>query len=123
MFANTYKYNLAPEGERDVVPLRTILHSLKFMAEKIRNGSLQEIEIIECQLKVCGYDWIGWDSDKWQVMKALAVAVNEAIQEKIEPLKPVNDTMMVLNDKLCPLLEIGCLRDYFPPVSFSDDQP
>ena len=88
-------------GEHDVVPLDAILDSLKFMAKNIRNKS-EIFDDIKTQLKNCGYDyWFGDNPDEWQLRKALAVAVNDAIQEKTEP---VDKKTKQLNDQLYELL-------------------
>ena len=101
MWANTYQYNLVDMGERDVVPLHTVLLSLKFMADNIRNESFIS-EKIKNQLKGCGYGyWLGCCPDQTQVMKALVVAVNEAIQERVEPIDQLSGT---LNEQLYHLL-------------------
>ena len=121
---NRYYPSSVPLVHEGVAPLQTIVFSLKFMADSIRNGSY--VAKIEYQLRSCGYDWLNFDSDKTQMMKAPAVAVNEAIQEeKIEPVKYVdNETIMKLNDELLPLLKIDSnkwLHDFFSIVSFSED--
>ena len=123
---NKYYPTSVPLEHESVAPLQTILFSLKFMADHIRNGS--NLAKIQYELRSCGYDRHNFDCDKTQMMKALGVAVNEAIQEKkIEAVKYVDDDTMKLNDELLPLLEIDSnksLHDYFSPVDpFSYDQP
>ena len=104
--------NLVRIGEHDVVPLEKILDSLKIMAEKIRKQSC--LEGIKDQLK--GYNWlIGDNPDKWQMMKALAVAVNEAIQEK--KIEPVDKNSKQVNEKLYDLLARGN-ENMVPPKEY-----
>ena len=94
--------DLVRMGERDVVPLDKILDSLEFMADNIRKGSC--FEEIKDQLKGCKYAWlIGDNPDKWEVMKALAVAVNKAIKEK--KIEPVDKKSKKVNEELYHLLE------------------
>ena len=91
--------NLVRIGEHDVVPLEAILDSLKIMADKIRKQSC--LEGIKDQLK--GYNWlIGDNPDECQMMKALAVVVNEAIQEK--KIEPVDKSSKKVNEELYDLL-------------------
>ena len=93
--------DLVRMGERDVVPLDKILDSLEFMADNIRKGSC--FEEIKDQLKGCKYAWlIGNNPVKCEVMKALAVAVNKAIKETIEP---VDKKSKKVNEELYHLLE------------------
>ena len=93
--------DLVRMGERDVVPLDKILDSLEFMADNIRKGSC--FEEIKDQLKGCKYAWLIGDKPvKCEVMKALAVAVNKAIKETIEP---VDKKSKKVNEELYHLLE------------------
>ena len=89
--------------EYDAVPLKTILFGLKSMADTIRNESC--LDDIKTQLKSCGYDnWFGDNPDEWLMRKTLAVAVNQAIQEKIEP---VDKNSNQVNEQLYDLLARG----------------
>ena len=91
--------NLVRMGEEYVVPLGLILTSLKIMADNIRDNSY--LEEIKDQLK--DYKWlIGDNLDKRQLMKALAVVVNEAIQEK--KIEPVDKSSEKVKEELYDLL-------------------
>ncbi len=106
--------------EELLLPLKTILVNLKVIASKVRtNPSFRQK--MEKQLEYCGYDWFGGISNsdeeqlKEQVMKALAVAVNVALQKKVD----LGYGKKVVNPKLHQLLDNGkheSLDDYFIPV-------
>ncbi len=74
------------------LPLKTILKNLKDIANEVRTDTVF-CERMRGELAGCGYDWFGdlpsisdenYNEDlKEQVMKVLAVAVNEAIRTKV----------------------------------------
>ena len=81
-------------------------------------------------LEECGYDWfkispgLSDDELKQQVKKVFIVAVNEAIQEKVDPvLVEEENGKRVLNRELGPLLEIGdaSLDKYFTSFPAAPD--
>ena len=87
--------------EQNVESLEKILASLKIKADNIRNESCPD----EIKKQLTGYNWRDDDNpDQRQMMKALAVAVNQAIQEKVEP---VNKNSKKVKEKLSDLLARG----------------
>jgi hypothetical protein len=96
----------------------TILSNLKTIANQVRTNS-DFCQNTKEQLKNCGYDWFDGISNnrkvREQVMKVLAVAVNEAIQKRVN-LR--NEKMKMVNRELHQLLEIDkdkSLQHYFFP--------
>ena len=104
--------------EELLLPLKTILVNLKVIANKVRT-KLSFCQKMKNQLKNIGYDWFGDPSSlkgedlKEQVMKVLAVAVNEAIKRKVDV---VGENKKVVTPELRQLLKIDerkSLNDYF----------
>ena len=109
--------------------LQQILSNLTAIANGVRTNP-DICQNIKQQLTEYGYDWFGNISNervvKEQVMKVLAVAVNEAIQKKVDfkvDLVSLGHSDVV-NQELCQLLAIDIhedksLEDYFchPPLN------
>ena len=96
----------------DRLHIGTILTDLEVIANQVRTNPDFWLGM-EVQLKDCGYDWFGsgFDSfgDSEQVMKVLAVAVNEAIQKKVH----LQNQNLMVNQELHELLK----NDDKPPPS------
>ena len=93
------------------LPLKTILKNLEDIANEVRTDP-SSCENIKQELKGCGYDC---EELNEQVIKVLAVAVNEAIQKKVG----LGYGKKVVSPKLHQLLDNGkheSLDDYFIPV-------
>ncbi len=92
------------------LPLKTILKNLEDIANEVRTDP-SSCENIKQELKGCGYDC---EELNEQVIKVLAVAVNEAIQKKVG----LGYGKKVVSPKLHQLLDNGKhdMDDYFIPV-------
>ena len=85
--------------------LKQIVLNLSAIVDEVRTKP-DFCQVMKTQLKNCGYDWFGDISNerkvKEQVMKVLAVAVNEAIQEKVDL---TNQNSLVVSQELYQLLK------------------
>ncbi len=107
--------------EELLLPLKTILVNLKVIASKVRTNPSFRQKMEEQLIKDCGYNWFGGISKsdeeqlKEQVMKALVVAVNVALQKKVD----LGCENKVVNPELHQLLDNGrneSLDHHFIPV-------
>ena len=100
--------------------LKTILVKFKDIANKVRTNPLFCL-YMRRELAGCGYNWFGgillsisdYEALRERVMKVLAVALNEAIQKKVDL---VGGNMEVVKTELHQLLSIDedkSLNDYF----------
>lgn len=99
--------------EEPLLPLKTILFNLKCFAENVRKDE-DFCENVASQLRDNDYD-VKEDAGAKIVMKVLALAVNEALQDKVK-LSQINDQNCEEGLKLKQLLEIPSsksLHDYF----------
>ncbi len=109
-------------SNEELLPLKTILVNLKDFANKIRESASFCVDV-EIQLVDYGYDWFedisrtcNVEQFKEHVMKVFAIAVNEAIEKKVD----LKRGKKVVNTELHQLLDIDkrkSLNDYFIPVS------
>ena len=120
MFASL-KSSSEEEEMMNLLSIRTILFNLKAIANEVRTN-FDFCRDMEKQLKDCGYDWFGSGfgsfGESEQVMKVLAVAVNEAIQKKVD----LQNQSSVVNQELHQLLDIDndkSLDHYFFRPKFS----
>ena len=107
--------------EELLLPLKTILVNLKVIASKVRTNPSFRQKMEKQLSEDCGYNWFGSISNfdeeqlKEQVMKTLAVAVNVAIQKKVD----LGCENKVVNPELHQLLDNGkheSLYHHFIPV-------
>ena len=109
-------------SNEELLPLKTILVNLKDFANKIRESASFCVDV-EIQLVDYGYDWFedisrtcNVEQFKEHVMKVFAIAVNEAIEKKVD----LKRGKKVVNTELHQLLNIDkrkSLDHYFIPVS------
>ena len=109
--------DLVSVDEHAVVSLQKNLANLTIMADNIRKKS--DLDETKKQLKSCHCNYrLGDNPDERQMMKALAVAVNQAIQKKkIEPVNR-NDRKFKVNKELYDLLAGGYETNKSPQEYF-----
>jgi hypothetical protein len=110
---------LKSRPERMNLPhIGTILSNLEAIANQVRTNS-DFCQDVKEQLENYGYNWfrLFYNSDSEQVMKVLAVAVNEAIQKKVD----LQNQSSVVNQELHQLFVIDDDKSldhyFFPRVS------
>ena len=109
---NTYCRQRSITNEEPLLPLKTILSNLKCFAENVRKDQIF-CWYMAYQLRDNDYHVEEFHCAK-QVMKALALAVNEAIQEKVNLSQINNDPKEYLQlEKLLEVPPSKSLHDYF----------